>query len=105
MEKVPVPARVPALEVTGTKSVAVDGTPRDGRGTVLISLDRAINGANLPAMTDRAVHDDKRRALAAPPPGHFNRRRALDPFFLFTCTLLALALAIQVFLMVWMDIF
>lgn len=33
------------------------------------------------------------------------RRRAVDPFFIFTYSLLALAGAIQVLVMVWMDLF
>lgn len=31
--------------------------------------------------------------------------RALDPFFVFTYSLLGLALVIQVFLIIWMDLF
>jgi hypothetical protein len=33
------------------------------------------------------------------------RRRAIDPFFIFTYSLLALAGTIQFLIMIWMDVF
>jgi hypothetical protein len=55
-------------------------------------------------MGDKEV-DRRREGLRPSGAGGTPRGRALDPFFIFTYSLLALALGIQVLIMVWMDLF
>lgn len=56
-------------------------------------------------MTDTGENRRDDEARPSPRPPVPRSRGALDPFFIFTYTLLAFAFVIQVFLMVWMDLF
>lgn len=56
------------------------------------------------------MSDDRQRTVpparaASPPRPAPSGRRAFDPFFVFTYSLLALAGAIQLFLIIWLDLF
>lgn len=65
-------------------------------------VDTRATEENLETMTASARGDTRPNAVRRQGP---ERKQALDPFFLFTYSLLGLAFALQLFLMVWMDIF